>query len=475
MVALTTSQNDTPSFGLSSLLELDTQLSPLDEKSSGVGNFLSFLQTSLDKTQQENNTLMQELSKLVELQEPQDTTSTILDLTKTQESFTLNPELTQTLSTTELKDLIAKAKKYLQNKITDLQKQQGVQQQELPKTLKGLMQLANDLGLDLSKIEYSDLEDSVQEKDQIKVDLKKQQVSSKNRHSDVEKKPVRVDQTVRMQERNKQVQVGKDQAIDTRAVFSKSTIQQHALSTYQLLQTQTRNTKKEQSSIKTVQKSTIAQQNVSLQDLLSRSQHNELQQDKQQKPISRDFEHQASLETLLKGNVQQNHQENDTNKEFGESSIKVHETPFGIEKATELKVKQHEAKQMMRYLSADVKNSIDNYKAPFSRVKVQLNPQRLGSVEITVVQRGDNLHINLNSNNAAINTLAMNAQELKVQLQNNGIQNASLHFSSGSSSQHNGSFSQQHQQNRHKDFQQMAEFFEEEQEMQLEIVVPYYA
>jgi flagellar hook-length control protein FliK len=135
---------------------------------------------------------------------------------------------------------------------------------------------------------------------------------------------------------------------------------------------------------------------------------------------------------------------------------------------------------MTKYLSQDVKSAIDNYKAPFTRIKVQLNPQQFGEMDLTVVQRGKNLHINLSSNNAAINTLAMNANDLKVQLQNTGINNASLNFNNNSQSQDGSASQQQHSHQNRRDANEEYNYFTSNDENEevlssLEIVVPYYA
>jgi flagellar hook-length control protein FliK len=124
-------------------------------------------------------------------------------------------------------------------------------------------------------------------------------------------------------------------------------------------------------------------------------------------------ESNSSFESLLKGDAKTN-------------DIAT----AGSEKNNALEVKMQEAKQMMRYLSQDIKKAIDDYKPPFTRVKVTLNPQKLGEVDMTVVQRGNNVHINLSSNNAALNILTSNLNELKTQLNQNGINNASFNFNS---------------------------------------------
>ena len=176
------------------------------------------------------------------------------------------------------------------------------------------------------------------------------------------------------------------------------------------------------------------------------------------------------LESLLYGQKQE------------ESAVQASKIDgLNVSKADSLEVKVNEAKQMIKYLSADIKTAIEDYKSPFTRVKIQLNPQKLGEVDLTVVQRGKNLHISLSSNNAAINTLAVNANDLKLQLTNSGINNATLNFSNNPQSQ-DGSASQQQQRNHHQREEARKEynFFESEEANEeilssLEIVVPSYA
>ncbi len=175
----------------------------------------------------------------------------------------------------------------------------------------------------------------------------------------------------------------------------------------------------------------------------------------------------TAMEKLLYGETQPQN----------ETSTNVKTDIFTVNKSEELEVKMNEAKQMVRYLSSDVKGAIEDYKSPFTRVKVQLNPQKLGEVELTIVQRGNNLHVNISSNNAAINTLALNANELRTTLTNNGINNATLNFNNTSD---NSSFSQQ-QQNRQNEKQAHKEYnYYEKEEVKeeilssLEIIVPRY-
>lgn len=147
---------------------------------------------------------------------------------------------------------------------------------------------------------------------------------------------------------------------------------------------------------------------------------------------------------------------------------------------SDLSVKMNEAKQMTKYLAEDIKQAIEDYKAPFTRIKVTLNPQKLGEVDLTVVQRGKNIHVNISSNNSAIAALAQNVNELKVQLTQNGMNNATLNFNSSTDTQ-----SQQQQQQQRENGHQYEgakkayeafnkDEMSEEVLSSLEIVIPRY-
>jgi flagellar hook-length control protein FliK len=168
------------------------------------------------------------------------------------------------------------------------------------------------------------------------------------------------------------------------------------------------------------------------------------------------------LASMLSGDVVESGTK-DTTSEVKADSINVL-------KADSFEVKLNEAKQMIRYISQDIKQAIDEYKSPFTRVKLQLNPKNLGEVDLTVVQRGKNLHVNLSSNNVAINTLSANVNELRVQLNNSGINNATLNFNNNSQNSHQG-------QHKPRDEYRYFENEEKNEELtdSLEIIVPHYA
>ena len=164
-----------------------------------------------------------------------------------------------------------------------------------------------------------------------------------------------------------------------------------------------------------------------------------------------------------------------------ENSLHVDGASHVKQAESDLSVKMNEAKQMTKYLAQDIKQAIEDYKAPFTRIKVKLNPEKLGEVDLTVIQRGKNIHVNISSNNSAIASLAQNVNDLKVQLTQNGMNNATLNFNSSTDTQSQ----QQQQQQRHNEQQKEGakrayEAFNqdgttsEEVLSSLEIVLPQY-
>ena len=55
-------------------------------------------------------------------------------------------------------------------------------------------------------------------------------------------------------------------------------------------------------------------------------------------------------------------------------------------------------KETFSYFANDLKEQIQQFKAPLTRISISLNPSNLGEIEVTLIQRGSALHINFNSN-----------------------------------------------------------------------------
>lgn len=131
--------------------------------------------------------------------------------------------------------------------------------------------------------------------------------------------------------------------------------------------------------------------------------------------------------------------QNDENNDKGISSF---QNKFDFLNKTEVR-------DSIRYLSDSLRERIENYKPPFQRLKLELNPRNLGSVDVTMVTRGNNLHITIGSNAQALMMLAQNSGDFKNSLLNIGFNDVSMNFNSqsgGNSSGQDGSGRHSHQE-----------------------------
>ncbi|HHS6616045.1 TPA: flagellar hook-length control protein FliK [Campylobacter jejuni] len=171
---------------------------------------------------------------------------------------------------------------------------------------------------------------------------------------------------------------------------------------------------------------------------------------KENKDIKQNFfDQKLNFENLNKTQVVQNKENNAnfnnnaTNKEtFTQEQTKTHSENVDKNSLDELnslvkdlnKVTQNNArnitpKETLQYFSQDLKEAVDQYKAPITKLSITLNPNNLGEVEVTLMQRGNNLHINFNSNTNAMNLFIQNQAEFKNSLVNMGFTGLEMNFS----------------------------------------------
>jgi flagellar hook-length control protein FliK len=405
------------------------------------------------------------------------------DVKEELQALELNPKVTANLSPAELKVLIKDAKQYLKDKIVSMEGFKKSDIEALPKTLKGLAQVATKLGIDVSKITLEEVKSTLKSTAITSQSDVKTETKEALRRETVELDKKIVPKTIKsptltspnkqqVQEESKfQEQIKVDTKAQEPSKEIKTTPLFKAQASSEISTEQLVNAKTTSLEVKTPKQKADETLKLLLRgDKVTKSELN----------MTADFsvatakviaptaatEATKNLESLLRGDQTENP---------SHGKLDGLNTP----KSDSLEVKVNEAKQMTKYLSQDVKTAIEDYKAPFTRIKVQLNPQRLGEVDLTVVQRGKNLHISLSSNNTAINTLALNANDLKMQLSNNGINNATLNFSNTSQGEDGSAQGQQNHQNReqaHKEYNYFeSEEINEELVSSLEIVVPHYA
>lgn len=94
------------------------------------------------------------------------------------------------------------------------------------------------------------------------------------------------------------------------------------------------------------------------------------------------------------------------------------------------------------HFSDKLREALQNYRPPITKLSLELNPENLGSVELTITKRGENISVQISSNPNALQLFMQNAQEFKNSLSNLGLNDVNLEFKdSGGNSLGNGDFS----------------------------------
>ena len=129
----------------------------------------------------------------------------------------------------------------------------------------------------------------------------------------------------------------------------------------------------------------------------------------------------------------------------------------------------------VRTFAAQMVEKISEFKPPVTRVNLQLHPAELGEVNITMIARANNLHVNVTSVNATMALFLQNQAEFKANLVNMGFSDIQMSFSDHKE----GSNTQQNANKAKKSYESdedgvMINEFEGSGESTLEIVLPRY-
>lgn len=90
-------------------------------------------------------------------------------------------------------------------------------------------------------------------------------------------------------------------------------------------------------------------------------------------------------------------------------------------------------KETIKHFTQQLKQEIQEYKPPMSRISMDLFPKELGKVEVTIQKVGKNLKVSVISHNNSLQTFLDNQQDLKNSLNTLGFEGVDLSFSQDSS------------------------------------------
>lgn len=130
----------------------------------------------------------------------------------------------------------------------------------------------------------------------------------------------------------------------------------------------------------------------------------------------------------------------ETTKEASDNKEKTKETNSSAQSAqnTQASDKTSEnksiaPKETIKHFTQQLKQEIQEYKPPMSRISMDLFPKELGKVEVIIQKVGKNLKVSVISHNNSLQTFLDNQQDLKNSLNALGFEGVDLSFSQDSS------------------------------------------
>ncbi|MFP6257757.1 flagellar hook-length control protein FliK [Helicobacter pylori] len=130
----------------------------------------------------------------------------------------------------------------------------------------------------------------------------------------------------------------------------------------------------------------------------------------------------------------------ETTKEASDNKEKTKETNNSAQSAQNAQAsdktsenKSTTPKETIKHFTQQLKQEIQEYKPPMSRISMDLFPKELGKVEVIIQKVGKNLKVSVISHNNSLQTFLDNQQDLKNSLNALGFEGVDLSFSQDSS------------------------------------------
>ena len=148
-----------------------------------------------------------------------------------------------------------------------------------------------------------------------------------------------------------------------------------------------------------------------------------------------------------------------------------------VQAKQEVSMKNALAREAMKNFASQLRNEVLNYKPPVTKLNLELNPESLGQVSMTISKKGNDLKVSITSNANVMTMFVQNAQELRQNLMQIGFNNLDLNFSSrdsGGGDSGGGNASESNKDNQNLKSIEEAQSSEEIPQS-LEITLPDYA
>ena len=134
---------------------------------------------------------------------------------------------------------------------------------------------------------------------------------------------------------------------------------------------------------------------------------------------------EINLSDLISNNTDITKKEVKKKAKISQNNINLNQTPIN-----EIKAKSIQAKQTIESFKNNLDEAIKNYKPPISKVDIELNPKNLGKVEVSIIQRGNNIQVHMNTDQSNVALFQTHQAEFRQALANIGFSNIDMSFNS---------------------------------------------
>jgi len=128
-----------------------------------------------------------------------------------------------------------------------------------------------------------------------------------------------------------------------------------------------------------------------------------------------------------------------------------------------------DVKKTFNTFAMEFKEKVEAYKPPMMKINMQLSPGSLGDVDVTLVSRGNNLQVNINSNANTLALFVQNQAEFKNSLVNMGFSDLQMNFGDNRGEQRG--------QNKQKEQEEQGDYHDSLENEELEginMLIPHY-
>ncbi|MEE3704641.1 flagellar hook-length control protein FliK [Campylobacter sp. CX2-8023-23] len=189
-----------------------------------------------------------------------------------------------------------------------------------------------------------------------------------------------------------------------------------------------------------------------------------------QKAMKETKESSPTQSHILESSSQTNGEQNSNNFDNQNGSNQATKDIINMAKLDAKELKPH-LRQVFDNFATQLQEKISEYKPPITRFHLTLNPGNLGEVEVTLINRGSNLHINFNSNTQTMQLFIQHQAEFKASLVNMGFSELSMNFSDNANKEQSQSDNKRQKFNSNGD--ELSEVAQDEETI-LEVVLPKY-